>query len=328
MKRQTIDVIRWVCNVVVLILVALVVGCATGTSNAPPDGLNRRVAVQVEPWTYGAEAGSILTTEHYRIYTTVSPEDPLYETIPQLMEGAYTQYRIVAPNIPLSDRPMDCYLFGKRSDWVDFTRRRTGALAKIYLQIAYGAYALGDVFVAYDIGDYRTLSAAAHEGWHQFASRNFRGRLPAFMEEGVATLFEDTSKLDPLPRWNLQVNANRVHGLWRTLEHRYAFPLEELITLDAGDVIHRPGDRIDAFYCQNWAFIRYLRDGDGGTHRAAFERLLADVAAGTVWGLPPGRSRDWDKSRVRPILEHYLDEPFEQIDREYQAFCRKIAKED
>src|SRR5690606_35605509 len=125
-----------------------------------------------------------------------------------------------------------------------FTRRKTGPMARTYLQIAYGAYAIGDVFVAYDIGDYRTLSVAAHEGWHQFASRHFQGRLPAFLEEGVATLFEDTTTLDPLPRWDLSVNAHRAHGLWRSIERRYIFSLDELVTLHAGEIIHRPGDRI------------------------------------------------------------------------------------
>jgi hypothetical protein len=311
------------------LLMLAATGCTfTGTPRARTDGLDRKVAVYIEPWSYHSATGSILNTDHYRIYTTIDPDDSLYEKIPQILEGAYTQYRLVAPKTPPTDRPLVCYVFARRTEWVDFTRRKTGPMARTYLQIAYGAYALGDVFVAYDIGKYRTLSVAAHEGWHQFASRNFKGRLPPFLEEGVATLFEDTTTLDPLPRWDLSVNSQRVHGLWRSIEHRYIFSLEELVTLDAGDIIHRPGDRINAFYSQNWAFIRYLRDGYGGRYRPAFERLLADVATDSVWNPSPQSPRgSWDRSLVKPTLEHYLGIPFSQMDQEFAAFCRQIASE-
>ncbi len=310
-----------------MVLLATLIGCATGGKPRDPTGLSKRVPVMIEPWKYGSTVGSILTTAHYRIFTTVSPDDSLFDALPQLMEGAYTQYRVVAPGAPPTDRPMVCYIFGQRSEWVDYTRRRTGPMAKIYLQIAYGAYALGDEFVAYDIGDYRTLSTAAHEGWHQFASRHFRGRLPAFLEEGTATLFEDMDKLQSLPQWNLQANASRQHALWLSIEQRYAFPLSELVTYNAGDIIHRPGDRIDAFYSQNWAFVRYLRDGYDRKYRPAYERLLTDVANGNVWGTSP-TTGGWDRSRVRSILEHYLGVPFDQIDQEFLAFCKQIARED
>jgi hypothetical protein len=188
--------------------------------------------------------------------------------------------------------------------------------ARIYLQIAYGAYALGDVFVAYDIGDYRTLSAAAHEGWHQFAARQFKGRLPAFVEEGVATQFEDVDAYEKLPRWNLKKNSNRLLALRRSIENDYTFPLDELVSLDAGQVIHRPGDRIDAFYAQSWAFVRFLIDGENGYYRPAFDRMIADAQSGVL--------RE-NAGPTKTVLERYLGRSLDEIDIEFTRFCRKIA---
>jgi hypothetical protein len=251
----------------------------------------------------------------------------MFDMLPQLLEGAYSQYRLIAPDVPPSDRPMDCYIFAQRAEWVAFTRANTGSRAGIYLQIASGAYALNDVFVAYDIGSSRTLAVAAHEGWHQFASRHFKSRLPAFLEEGTATLFEGVKAYHSLPRWNLKINPDRAQGLRNSIEGHFLFPLSQLMTLDAGEIIHRPGDRIDAFYSQNWAFARFLFDGDGGKHRPQFQKLLADVAAGTVWGTNPN-SRGWPDSQTGSILSHYLNMTLPEMDSAYQAFCHRVAFDD
>jgi hypothetical protein len=278
--------------------------------------------VQIEPWKYGGADGHVLTTQHYRIFTTVARDEALFDTLPQLMEGAYTQYLRLAPAVADTGRPMDCFVFGKRAEWNDFTIRQTGPQAKLYLQISVGAYALGDVFIAYDIGDYRTLYTAAHEGWHQFAARHFKGDLPRFLEEGMATQFENVNAFNGLPRWNLQRNANRAQHLRRAIEGKFTFSLAELINLHAGQVVHRPGDRIDAFYSQNWAFVRFLFDGEGAKHRPAFQQLLADVAAGTVRGLPAG---GWNADNTTQILTEYLGTNLPELDRQSAAYCRQIA---
>ena len=67
------------------------------------------------------------------------------------------------------------------------TARHTGMDAAIYLQITRGGYTIGDWFVSYYVGENATYSVASHEGWHQYVARNFRGRLPPFLEEGTAS---------------------------------------------------------------------------------------------------------------------------------------------
>src|SRR5207237_4109924 len=127
----------------------------------------------------------------------------------------------------------------------------------------------------------KTYSVAAHEGWHQFVARHFRSRLPPFLEEGIATQFENIHFAGELPRWNLPVNPDRVQRLRQTLDLHTAYPLSKLITMHAGDVVGSGGEKIESFYAQNWAFVRFLWDAQKGKYRAAFQKLLADTAAGT-----------------------------------------------
>ena len=97
------------------------------------------------------------------------------------MEGSRLgEYQKIAPGVPITDKPMECYLFGSRGEWIAFTRQHTGVEANIYLQINRGGYTIRDWYVAYYIGSSATCSVAAHEGWHQFVSRHFKGRLPPF----------------------------------------------------------------------------------------------------------------------------------------------------
>ena len=174
--------------------VALLVGlilCGCGPSQpAQFQGLAVATPVKPDGWTYEGDTGKLLHTPHYDIYTTIADQD-MNAKICEVMEGAFSQYQRLAPGVPVSDKPMQCYLFANREEWTRFTRQHTGAAAEQYLRINRGGYTRGDWYVAYFIGEGATLSVAAHEGWHQFANRNFKGRLPPFLEEGVATMFED-----------------------------------------------------------------------------------------------------------------------------------------
>src|SRR5438132_976318 len=175
---------RWLVVGMLLGALALVAGCAQQKQPGHWDGPQALSTSSVDSWQYKNEAGWQLHTRHYLIYTTIG-EDDVRGMLPQVMEGAYAQYVQLVPGVPLSERAMECYLFRKREEWNDFTRATTGRDAQIYLQIRRGGYALQDRYVAYYIGVNGTASVAAHEGWHQFVARNCRGRLPAFVEEGL-----------------------------------------------------------------------------------------------------------------------------------------------
>ena len=311
-------------------------GCAAVSPQAELTGPTAAVTPTYEPWSYAGHPGVLIHTPHYDIYTTVT--DPaVRQRLPAVMEGALGEYHTVAPGVPITDTPMKCFVFGSREQWVDFTRRQTGADAYFYLKINRGGYTVRDWYVAYNVGEAATLSVAAHEGWHQFASRHFKGRLPPFLEEGIATMFEDlrwTPAVDgggDLPRWNLLVNRNRVDALQRAVSGGSVIPLADLIQKHAGNVVAQSGAQIEAFYAEDWAFATFLWSADHDRYRPALRRMIDDIAAGTVYdptGVHDNAALPWTPAGVRPMLEHYLGLSLEAIDAEYQKYVRKVAFED
>ena len=301
-------------------------GAAPGADRRGWTGPAAASPVRTIAWAYNDTRGVVLETAHYQIHTTITDEDVL-QRLPQVLEGAYAQYQSFAV-APPSSRPMKCYVFGKRSEWADFTKRNTGADSAVYLQITRGGYCIGDWFVSYYVGDNATYSVAAHEGWHQYVARHFKGRLPPFLEEGTACMFESLKYHGDLPRWDLSLNPNRSHGLRSAIEGGVLWPLEKLVRMHAGDVVQLPADKIEAFYAQNWAFARFMWEYDGGRYRPAFKKLLADTAAGSVYD-PTGtlhRAQGaWAPQSVKPMLEHYLGKSLGEVEREYQTFIRDVA---
>ncbi|MGD0541781.1 MAG: hypothetical protein ABSB33_09715 [Tepidisphaeraceae bacterium] len=273
----------------------------------------------------------VVRTQHYLIYSTIQDRPDLLSRMGQLMEGAYGVYRTLAPTAPPTTYPMQCYLFNTRLEWMDFTRRHTGRDASIYLQISRGGYTLHDWYVAYYIGEIGTYSVSAHEGWHQFVGRHFKGRLPPFLEEGMACMFENVQWDNDLPRFNLSLNPDRTQALRKAEDEGELFSLNDLITLHAGQVVGRSDVRIQAWYAQDWAFARFLREGEDGKYRPALQKLLADTAAGTVYD-PTGSLRlrylGWNPAGVKPLLEHYLGEDLSVTEQGYDQFMHKVAYEE
>lgn len=286
-------------------------------------------SVSVEDVSPTDQSVKVVRSPHYEIYSTIQDRPEMLSRLAQLMEGGYQMYLKLAPSVKPTDHPMRCYMFGSRLEWMDFTRKHTGGDSSIYLQISRGGYTIHDWYVAYYIGDVSTYSVAAHEGWHQFVARHFRGRLPPFLEEGLACMFEKVEWSDDnLPRFNLSLNPDRADSLRRVVDANEMFPLSELITLHAGNIVGRSGIRIEAFYAQNWAFARYLWEGENGKYRPALQQLLADTAAGTVYD-PTGSLRvaylAWNPAGVRPLLEHYLGADLDTIEAGYKVFVHKVA---
>jgi hypothetical protein len=308
------------------------VGCQATGGDSPRtwEGPTSAQAVKTQPWQYRDVAGKTLVTPHYLIHTTIDDEQFL-DRLPQVMEGALEQYRQLAPDVKMSEQPMECFLFSRRPEWAMFTREHTGMDAKVYLQINRGGYTIHDWFVAYFIGDSGTYSVSAHEGWHQYVARNFKNRLPPFLEEGCATQFENIHWDGDLPRWNLHYNANRAQRLRQAIDGKYLWPLDKLITMHAGDVVGLGGEKIEAFYAQNWAFVRFAWDAENGKYRPAFQKMLTETANGQAFDPTNGAVHfvpgSWQPRLVKPILEHYFGMPLGDLDKAYQAYVHVIAFE-
>jgi hypothetical protein len=283
--------------------------------------------VTVSDWQFDGHPARNVQTEHYLIHTTIEDVD-LIEQLAMVMEGSLRHYQQLTPDIALSARPMECYVFARRPEWAKFTQENTGPDASIYLQINRGGYTVKDWFVAYFIGDAGMFAVASHEGWHQYVARHFHSRLPPFLEEGIATMFENINWTTNSPRWNLTINPNRAEKLRTAIEDGHLWSLDQLCTMHAGDVVGLSGERIETFYAQDWAFAQFLWNAQGGKYQAAFQRMLNDLASGEsdqFTGRHRGPSDTWDPRTVRPLLEHYLGMSIRQIDKQYQAYIRQIA---
>ena len=304
----------------------LVGGCAGA---AAPRERQAETTVKFEPWPEAGRDGLIARTDNYLIHTTIHDRD-LLRTLAQVMEGALAQYRQFTPGVRLSARPMECFVFATRAEWARFTAEKTGDDATVYLKINKGGYAIRDWYVAYFIGDVGTYAVAAHEGWHQYVARHFKSRLPPFLEEGIATMFETITWSGGEPRWSLSVNPVRAERLRRAIERNDLWPLESLITMHAGDVVTLPGERIETFYAQNWAFAQFLWEADDSRYRPALQRMLSDLAAGeAIPGATPRNTSSllWNPNSAKPLLEHYLAMPLHEIEQAYLAYVQRIARE-
>jgi hypothetical protein len=318
-----------ICRLPIVVVVALVAGCASQRSG---EGLRAPVPTQVGPWSFAGQVGRKVDTPHYVIYTTLTDRE-VVAGIGQLMEGALSQYRRLAPNVPASGQPMACYLFQTRDQWAAFTQSRTGADAAIYLQINRGGYTVRDWYVAYYIGELGTFSVAAHEGFHQYVARHFRSRLPPFLEEGLACMFEEVKWEQSehgqwLPRWNFAANRSRLVGLRNAVEGGHLLPLQQLVAMHAGQVVDQPPEQIEAFYAQGWAFARFLWEGEGGRHRATLRRILTEAANGTLFPGPTSRRTEdglWDPESAQPLLEHYLHTELDKLEVPFTRYMRRLA---
>jgi len=326
------------------VVIVCVVGCAPGNIAARPNcaGMIEYIGQEDLPALESAEIwenkygpGLKLTTAHYEIFTTFL--DPVtLRYCPGFMESVYRAYNSQLPEFIETQTKLTIYLFGERGQWEDFTRDFAGQQARMYCRIKAGAYYHNGACVAYDIGPRRTLSVLGHEGWHQFNDRHFEFRLPSWLDEGVAMLFESNRSQQGTFHLEPAKNAYRLNALKRTLANSKTVPLRDLIASNPGQVLATDDtEAVMAFYSQSYALVRFLREADSGRGLGAYYRLLADGLRGD-WPLDTeSRKIAADRNIPRNILwnhivslvlfEDYVGDDYEQIEKEYLAFCRQIT---
>jgi hypothetical protein len=326
-RMKTPRSLRWTATSIAAVALA---GCTA----ARPDGaaavaapVEARITSDVVEGTHGAR----VELPHYVIHTTI-PDPSALRRIGLVLEGAQDAYRSLAPEIASDARPLECYIFETRGQWASYTRAHTGDDAAIYLRVNRGGYTVNDKFVAYWIGEAGTLSVAAHEGWHQYVARHLKGRLPPFLEEGLACMFEQVEwaepgkNMEPSPRFDVRKNYARQSALRVAADTDELYPLKTLVTMHAGQVVGKRSVKIEAFYAESWAFARFLRE----RHPGALRRMLVEASHGVLFA---DNSRDdgvggplWDPSTARPMIEHYLGENLGEVEIEFSRFVREIAE--
>jgi hypothetical protein len=289
----------------------------------------------VEVWKNERGPGLRLATAHYEIFTTLL-EPSMLDRVPGFVESAYQAYNSQLPEPIETSTKFTIYLFAGRRQWEDFTRAFAGEQAEMFCTIKAGGYYHNGTCVAYDIGAERTFSVLGHEGWHQFNGRHFKYRLPSWLDEGLAMLFEVHGAEDGAFYFDPARNAYRLDALKKTLSEDRMIPLEELIATNPGDVLATDqADGAMAFYSQSYALVRFLREAGYGQRLGTYRRLLADGLRGD-WPLDEVSKRiATDRNMPRTILwnhivglllfQDYIGDDFGRIEAEYLAFCRQIT---
>ncbi|MHC4220839.1 MAG: hypothetical protein ACYST9_00335 [Planctomycetota bacterium] len=289
----------------------------------------------VENWQNQYGPGLKITTEHYEILTTLL-EPLMLRELPAFMESCHRAYNSQLAKPIQTMAPLRVYLFADRNQWEVFTRFFASRRSHILLKIKSGAYYLNDRCVAYNIGRQRTFSAIAHEGWHHFNSRHFKFRLPSWLDEGVATLFETNVERQGFYYFEPDKNISRLAALKNTLAKNRMIPLARLVGTNPGEVIYtEQSDDVMAFYGQAYALVRFLREDDYGKRLGDYRQLLDDGLNGK-WPLRGAEKKiamdrnielrtNWNRKVGTELFTQYIDKDFEKIEKEYVEFCKKIV---
>ncbi|MHC4394309.1 MAG: gluzincin family metallopeptidase [Planctomycetota bacterium] len=289
----------------------------------------------VQVWENQYGPGLKITTAHYDIFTTLL-EPLMLSQVPGYIESAYRGYQNQLPKPVATKTRFTIYLFGQRREWEKFSETFAGPAAPVYKKIKAGAYYLNGACVVYDIGRERTFSVLGHEGWHQFNSRHFKFRLPSWLDEGIAMLFEANRYEKGLFYFEPALNTGRLGALKAMLIKDKLIPLRELIALNPGEVlISDETEAVSAFYSQSYALVRFLREQNYGRWLPNYHQLLMDGLKGN-WSLSePYRTiaadRNirltvrWNRAVGSQLFEQYVDNDFGRIEKEYVTFCRKIV---
>jgi hypothetical protein len=314
------------------LLAILLLGCTAPSHPTTTDRatIATPVIARVSGETIEGIPGACVELPHYVIHSTI-PDPEALQKIGQVLEGARQAYRSLAPQVPSSSYPMECYFFETRPQWAAYTKAHTGDDAAIYLRVNRGGYTINDKFVAYWIGQIGTYSVAAHEGFHQYVARHLKGRLPPFLEEGLACMFEQVEwveqgkNMQPLPSFDVRKNHARLIALRIAADSNDIYPLQKLITMHAGQVVGKRSAQIEAFYAESWAFARFLHE----RHPESLRRMLVDASKGQLFA--DSSTQDamgaplWDPKMAQPMIEHYLDMKLPSIEAEFARYVKAIV---
>ncbi|MHC4694966.1 MAG: hypothetical protein ACYS67_19715 [Planctomycetota bacterium] len=289
----------------------------------------------VEVWENEYGPGLKLVTAHYEVFTTFL-EPLMLRQVPGFLESAYWGYQGQLPETIRTSSRFTIYLFATRQQWEDFTSSFAPEQAEQFFRIEAGAYYLKGACVAYNIGRERTFAVIGHEGWHQFNNRHFTFRLPSWLDEGIATLFEVHRSEKGLYYFEPGRNGYRLSSLKKALMNRNMISLRELIAINPGEVLAADEeDAVSTFYGQSYALVRFLREEGYGKRLRNYHQLLlgglegdwplsgVDRRIATDRNIP--RTFLWNRTISPFLFKHYIDDDFEEIEKEYIAFCMKIV---
>ncbi len=326
--------IGWLPAALSLGAALLVGGCSQAPSASTQVAALATISAEplaTESWQFGQIGGVQIHTPHYRVFTTV--RDPLYQRlIARVLESAYARFKMLNPHTDVPG-PLDCYVFGDRSQWELFTKMRAGQNSSIYLQISAGGYCQNGVFAGYDIGREQTLAVIAHEAWHQYSWFALRDRLPSWLEEGIATQSENIEWDGTQPLFVPARNYRRFLALKYAVRENRLWKLSDLMTTHAGRAIRRGQKSVDAYYAQVWSLALFLENNP--RYRTGLVRMLGDARDGrlSLAMIGTGVSRAevvayterWNYYAGPVYMKKYINADLAQFEEEYIQFVQQLT---
>lgn len=307
--------------------------------NTDYDALLDQLAPERVPWEFGGYGGSLITTPHYRIHSTLR-YDRVDEVFPAFMEHALSRYRTTFGPLPEPRRPMTIYMFQDRRHWLAKTRQLLPNQYAQFSNLGRGGFATQGVANLYYI-DYRanlpraTFAIAAHEGWHQYTQVAFDHPLPIWLEEGIATYMEGLRASGGEIRFEPKRNWERRGALSRAIRRGELIPMEELLSRPPHDFLEEGKGRLLTYYGQVWALTHFLLEGENGKYADGLATAVEDAASGQLLRkaarnpqvLARGGRSEVYRSRTGPWIAYaYFNEDLEAFEQEYLEFARRLTQ--
>jgi hypothetical protein len=249
------------------------------------------------------------------------PGQPVMDGLIATADAAMVEYRRLVPDAKPLREPIPVRVFKTYDAALPYLRAILDAGAPEFA-IRRGGFVLphfGIVVINPAVDAQR--ANLAHEGFHAFAQQTFARRVPPFIEEGVASMFEGLRVEAPGEVvFNPRRHPRREAELYKQVREGTLRPIDTMLSLNAADYLRdRPGDA-EVFYAHAWAFALYLdtqaaQDGSGKT---VLRAMLADGATGKPV-LDGANSRDaWQ------LVAHYSGEPREATEAGFKRFVTQV----
>jgi len=258
-------------------LLALAAALSCPPAEAQEDRRPRREPPAPE---FFQRAGREQRSKHYRILSDLSADetriyaehlDLIYEEYARRLAGLEQQ----APEVPF------VLMFAKERDYLEVLRNRygvnaTGSGGMFFITPAGAALA----FFTESLPRSRVLHVVQHEGFHQYAHSRFAGRLPPWVNEGLAEFFGEAIVVDGRVIVG-QASAGAAASVRASVERGTTVPFLRMLTMDSEqwNANVRTGSAA-VQYVQAWAMVQFLGWAENGRYQKPFEAYLRMLHGG------------------------------------------------
>lgn len=242
-------------------------------------------------------------SKYYIIYTDLN-EEGRREAEMRMTRMAEEYYKRTSDFAGVINRKLPFYLYSKKEDYLAGGAPEGSA-----------GFFDGDKLVALaeDLST-QTWRTVQHEGFHQFAHFMIRGKLPTWVDEGLADYFAeglftgDEFFVGVIPH-------GRMLRVQEALAAQKFKPLDAMMNLTLQEW---NAELKVQNYDQGWSMVQFLANGENGEYQKQFARFMGDLGQGQQWDMAWNRefgglegfekiwSDYWRKLPRNPTIEIYV----------------------